>query len=163
MTSWVSSLVLASAAAYLCICFFDARSDQNWRVFFMKAIAVLALLAFWQWCFDLLDQSATPKSDIEDGGQIAKLYVVMLAGMLCKYVYNWVTARQASPFSLRALLAPSFLSPIVFIPFYMAIKDSWNHSPAHLLTYFVAYENGFLFHGNFGSSSQRSAPSRKSN
>jgi hypothetical protein len=160
----MDSLVLGSAVAYLCLCFFDARSDHHWRAFFMKAIAVLLLLGFWQWRFGVFNQSAAAKSDIDDGRQIAILYLAMLAGLLCKYVYSWTTASQPSPFSVRALLAPCFLSPIVFIPFYMAIKDSWNQSSTHWLTYFVAYENGFLFHGNFSLPTRRSTtPRRKSN
>jgi hypothetical protein len=80
---------------------------------------------------------------------ILALYGAMLLGMLSHYMYfRWSRPRsRRGTLDLGNLLAPVFVSPIVFLPLASVFQSSApaTADAARLMLFLVAFENGFFW------------------
>jgi len=83
------------------------------------------------------------------------LYICMLAGMAANHLYGWLSGPKPTrrPFDIGTFLAPMLVSPIVFIPLWVAFQsssiDPTNLAAPKLMIFLVTFENGFFWKAFF--------------
>lgn len=92
---------------------------------------------------------------------VAALYVAMVLGMLAHYVYGRLQRLRGRrrKFDVGALLAPVFVSPIVFLPLASILQSAEpvQASASRLMLFLVAFENGFFWREFFENRVARAA------
>ena len=90
-------------------------------------------------------------SDDQETHRLIVLFLAVLSGMIAQHAYCYLEQPRARRKNLRpaVLLAPLFLSPIVFIPVLVAFQnagvDYEVSVSARLMLFLVAFENGFFW------------------
>ena len=95
------------------------------------------------------EQSSTPAMIV--------LYVCMLVGMTCQYLYTYfLKAERERKFDVGLFIAPMFTSPLVFAPLWSAFQDTgMTLTSLKYGVFVVAFENGFFWKEFFDNRRQR--------
>jgi len=92
---------------------------------------------------------------------VVVLYVFMVMGMLSHYLYDRFTDPPSTrqEIDIGNFLAPILISPIVFAPLWGAFQsanaDFVDITPAKLMVFLVAFENGFFWRQTFETRRRR--------
>lgn len=140
-------------AALVLACFAAVRRRSLGALLWAVAIigAFLALLLRAGVVFLPLAEGPVARGGGEErqGALVLLLYLAMLAGMLSHYLYARFDGppKQDRRFDLGRLLAPVFVSPIVFLPLASIFETSGatQAKASHLMLFLVAFENGFFW------------------
>jgi len=144
---WISSLAALGLAVY------QAVRRRRFRPLFWTLLALGVLLALLvrggvvalPWA----DQLKARGEEETQWALIAALYGVMVLGMLAHYGYERFQRppHRRPRFDGGALLAPIFVSPIVFLPLASILDstDSAHAMASRLMLFLVAFENGFFW------------------
>jgi hypothetical protein len=98
------------------------------------------------------------KGEQSSGPAMIVLYICMLVGMACHYLYSYFVKPKLKreSFEFGLLIAPVFASPIIFAPLWAAFQDAGvTLSPLRYAAFFVAFENGFFWKEFFDNRSRR--------
>jgi len=124
----------------------------EWRLtaFALSAIVVFAffLNRIFGYPFSPTVVAKGPRNDLI---LAAALYICMVAGMLCQFLYRRFGLPQGKrgDWDLGLFLAPLFASPVVFIPLLAAFSNAdirlENLSVPRLMVFLVAFQNGFFW------------------
>jgi hypothetical protein len=145
-------LVIASASVYIFIRLYSAVRDNDVKSAVLEATVIVGFLLAAHWTLGFFPMDGRISKGFDNSVEfpnILLLYVAMVAGMLSQHLYTWLQDGKRVPFRPRAFLAPVFVAPIVFIPFYNSVRLSWADPSVRWLIILVAYENGFFFKNTF--------------
>jgi hypothetical protein len=139
----ISLLALAMLASH------RYTQTKNTRALLVQLAALALCSAFLYALFDF-PFSAEPASrggESNDIYFVIVLYACMLLGMLAQYGHTRFSQPQRTrkKFDLGLFFAPVFASPIIFIPLFAALQNSVSDLNTRVMTFLVAFENGFFW------------------
>lgn len=68
------------------------------------------------------------------------LYITMLVGMFCKYLWDYTAPKTRRKFNYKLFLRPVIISPIVFSVVWVAMGNKTS-----FITFFFSFQNGFFW------------------
>jgi hypothetical protein len=161
------SLNLITAIAFVGLVLFwlflDVRS-RAWNSLGLELFgtALVALLLNRLFGFPFASHTAAKGTSDELVMSLA-LFICMVLGMLSQHLYDRFGRSKAnrSPWDWGTLLAPIFVSPIVYIPLLASFESSGlnlsNFTSARLMIFLVAFQNGFFWKDFFDRKKTRSS------
>ncbi len=116
----------------------------------LSAIVILAFLLnrLFGYPFSPTVVAKSPRNDLI---LALALYICMLAGMMCQFLFRRFSLprRRRGKWDLGLFLAPIFASPVVFIPLLAAFSNAdirlENLPGPRLMVFLVAFQNGFFW------------------
>jgi hypothetical protein len=146
-------LIWSSSLGILCLALYWAIQSRNPRPFVWALVILAIVLGMFistglmqpPWREDLVSRGES------QGLLILVLYVVMVAGMLAHYMFFHQSRpkKQRRKIDFSNLLAPVFVSPIVFLPLASVLDSIGGYSTSadtsRLVLFLVAFENGFFW------------------
>ena len=111
----------------------------------LTILAVCGLAFYFSFDFAAHLQS---KGEQSSGAAMIVLYLFVLVGMACHYLYShFLKPRpEREVFDFGLLIAPLFASPIIFVPLWSAFENAGlTLTGLRFGAFFVAFENGFFW------------------
>ena len=143
---WTLSVSLLGAVVTLVV----YAAHRNVRLW---AVTVSLCLVYLVWYSTPLPFQAHPAADTNDDAAVAICYTAMLLGMATEYLYKRTERAHDRPtFTPITFVLPVLASPVVFIPLLTiagGVDAPGLMSPAKLMVYFVAFQNGFFWRSFF--------------
>jgi hypothetical protein len=153
---WISSLAALGLAVYQA-----GRRRRFYPLFWTLLVLVVLLTVLVAGGVVALPWAEPLKARGEEETEwalIASLYAVMVLGMLAHYGYERFQRplRRRTRFDGGALLAPIFVSPIVFLPLASILESTTSVQAIapRLMLFLVAFENGFFWREFFDNRSR---------
>lgn len=147
LMTWITGV---SLLALILLASYRYTQTKNTRALFVQLGALALGFAFLHALFDFPFGSAPASRTGEASNDIyfvIWLYAFMLLGMLAQYGHARFSRPQRTrkKFDLGLFLAPVFASPIIFIPLFAALQNSVSDVNTRVMTFLVAFENGFFW------------------
>jgi hypothetical protein len=143
---WALSISLLGAVITLVV-YAAHRHVRLW------AVTVSLCLVYVVWYWTPLPFQTRPATHPNDDAAVAICYTAMLLGMATEYLYKRAESAHDRPiFTPITFVLPVLASPIVFIPLLTiagGVDATGLVSPAQLMVYFVAFQNGFFWRSFF--------------
>ncbi len=141
-------------ALLLLLATFLIRPNWNLRTQWAILSTVLVFAVGGLLLFDIIIKSGAvggPQSAISKGAPSVNtcvvckeifLFLLMLAGMMAKGLYDGLGQKENAPFDKRRILRPLLVSPIVFGTVYGGIGE---YAASSMLLWIFAFQNGFFW------------------
>jgi hypothetical protein len=142
---WVSLFCLAILSGV------EFRRAKNIRALALALVTLALCGTAYYYAFHSHPFLQEKGSQSSESAFIIALYLCMLLGMLCHYLFAlFVTPKEhRAPFDFPSFLAPIFASPIVFIPLLGALQsgpiDLAELTVQKTMVFLVAFQNGFFW------------------
>jgi hypothetical protein len=152
MTSGFVTIITVSLLGLLVVLLISVVRTHQWRGFSLELVGLVALTILLNRVFGYPWPSAVEAKGPGDEWIVAiALFLCMVLGMFCQYVYRRFERPQGRrpKWDWGLFVAPVFASPIVFIPLLASLGganiSSGSLTSARLMIFLVAFQNGFFW------------------
>jgi hypothetical protein len=150
MSSLLKILTNISVGGLLAISIYNFIRYRNTRSFVFQ-LFLIGLCFVFLYKFFFISESVVAKGDENEILFMIVLYLFMLMGMFANYAYSRFSKikTKREKFDFGMFIAPTFASPIIFIPLMAAFQNAslelQKLTTAKLMVFLVAFQNGFFW------------------